>query len=147
MREATPTINVFYTIIMKVRIKKWAAVAVWKWIVANDETECGICRVKFDGCCPDCRVPGDDCPIGTSPLGSRCALSSGWKVNGGPELFECQITFPKKKVWATPSLMFSCFSSVTGRCKHSFHMHCIVKWLAVSHVQCPMCRQEWHFSD
>ena len=47
---------------MKVRIKSWMAVAVWKWI-AND-TDCGICRLPFDGCCPDCRVPGDDCPLG-----------------------------------------------------------------------------------
>jgi hypothetical protein len=32
-----------------------------KWI-ANDDT-CGICRVAFDGCCPDCKLPGDDCPV------------------------------------------------------------------------------------
>ena len=32
-----------------------------KWI-ANDDT-CGICRVAFDGCCPDCKIPGDDCPV------------------------------------------------------------------------------------
>lgn len=48
---------------MKVKVKSWTAVAVWKW-VANDETECGICRLPFDGCCPDCRLPGDDCPLG-----------------------------------------------------------------------------------
>ncbi len=48
---------------MKVRIKKWVAVAFWKW-EANGDTDCGICRLSFDGCCPDCRVPGDDCPLG-----------------------------------------------------------------------------------
>ncbi len=47
---------------MKLRIKSWMGVAVWKWI-AND-TDCGICRLPFDGCCPDCRIPGDDCPLG-----------------------------------------------------------------------------------
>ena len=46
---------------LKVSIKEWAGVASWKWI-ANDDT-CGICRVAFDGCCPDCRLPGDDCPL------------------------------------------------------------------------------------
>jgi len=38
------------------------AVAVWRW-VANDDS-CGICRMQFDACCPDCKLPGDDCPLG-----------------------------------------------------------------------------------
>ncbi len=46
---------------LKVTIKNWNGVASWKWI-ANDDT-CGICRVAFDGCCPDCKIPGDDCPL------------------------------------------------------------------------------------
>ncbi|KAG5149438.1 hypothetical protein JHK82_016319 [Glycine max] len=29
---------------------------------AQDET-CEICRMAFDGCCPDCKLPGDDCPL------------------------------------------------------------------------------------
>ena len=40
----------------------WNTVALWHW-VAKDDT-CGICRMPFDGCCPDCKVPGDDCPLG-----------------------------------------------------------------------------------
>jgi anaphase-promoting complex subunit 11 len=47
---------------MKVKVKRVNAVAVWKWNVPNDDV-CGICRVAFDGCCPDCHIPGDDCPI------------------------------------------------------------------------------------
>jgi hypothetical protein len=23
-----------------------------------------LIRLPFDGCCPDCKMPGDDCPIG-----------------------------------------------------------------------------------
>lgn len=46
---------------LKVHFKGWNGVASWKWI-ANDDT-CGICRVAFDGCCPDCKLPGDDCPL------------------------------------------------------------------------------------
>lgn len=42
----------------------WTAVATWRWI-ANDDN-CGICRTAFDGCCPDCKMPGDDCPLGKS---------------------------------------------------------------------------------
>ncbi|CAJ1957676.1 unnamed protein product [Sphenostylis stenocarpa] len=39
----------------------WHGVASWTWD-AQDET-CGICRMAFDGCCPDCKLPGDDCPL------------------------------------------------------------------------------------
>ena len=46
---------------LKVTVRGWNGVASWKWI-ANDDT-CGICRVAFDGCCPDCKLPGDDCPL------------------------------------------------------------------------------------
>lgn len=48
---------------MKVTIKKWDAVAFWKW-VAPGEDICGICRVQFDGTCPTCKFPGDACPLG-----------------------------------------------------------------------------------
>ncbi|GAY69635.1 hypothetical protein CUMW_289590 [Citrus unshiu] len=34
---------------------RWHAVASWTWD-AHDET-CGICRMAFDGCCPDCKLP------------------------------------------------------------------------------------------
>ena len=46
---------------MKVKIKNWTAVGTWQW-VSNDDT-CGICRMSFEACCPDCRTPGDDCPL------------------------------------------------------------------------------------
>ncbi|XP_012853788.1 PREDICTED: anaphase-promoting complex subunit 11, partial [Erythranthe guttata] len=39
----------------------WHAIGSWTWD-AQDET-CGICRMAFDGCCPDCKLPGDDCPL------------------------------------------------------------------------------------
>jgi Anaphase-promoting complex subunit 11 RING-H2 finger len=53
--------------IMKVIIKKWDAVTQWRWKLGkeeeDDEDVCGICRVAYDACCPDCKLPGDDCPI------------------------------------------------------------------------------------
>ena len=36
----------------------------------DDEAEddvCGICRLAFESCCPDCKVPGDDCPLSEHP--------------------------------------------------------------------------------
>ncbi|KAF9650666.1 anaphase-promoting complex subunit Apc11 [Thelephora ganbajun] len=56
---------------MKVKIKSWHAIAQWRWDTGNadhDEGDgegdvCGICRVPYEGCCPTCKVPGDDCPL------------------------------------------------------------------------------------
>ncbi|KAJ3297059.1 hypothetical protein BCR33DRAFT_718540 [Rhizoclosmatium globosum] len=55
---------------MKVKIKQWNGVAVWRWetkqssqVDDDDDDVCGICRGPFDGCCPDCKTPGDDCSI------------------------------------------------------------------------------------
>ncbi|CAN6575880.1 unnamed protein product [Malus baccata var. baccata] len=47
--------------ILRILLTVWHAVASWTWD-AQDET-CGICRMAFDGCCPDCKLPGDDCPL------------------------------------------------------------------------------------
>ncbi|GAA98723.1 uncharacterized protein L969DRAFT_84563 [Mixia osmundae IAM 14324] len=29
----------------------------------EEEDVCGICRAPFDGCCQDCKRPGDECPL------------------------------------------------------------------------------------
>ncbi|GAB2293289.1 ubiquitin-protein ligase Anaphase Promoting Complex [Dionaea muscipula] len=50
-----------YVYIFSSKLEIWHAVASWTWD-AQDET-CGICRMAFDGCCPDCKLPGDDCPL------------------------------------------------------------------------------------
>lgn len=78
---------------MKVKIKTWNAVASWRWDVPEDDV-CGICRVQFDGTCPNCRFPGDDCPL-------RMALPSL------PVL-----------LYSAPPLTLT----VVGKCGHSFHM-------------------------
>lgn len=46
---------------MKMTVQKVRVVAAWTWDAGDDA--CGICRNAFDGCCPDCNVPGDMCPI------------------------------------------------------------------------------------
>lgn len=50
----------------RVTVKKWHPVAAWKWSV-REET-CGICRSAFDATCPNCKIPGDDCPPCASKL-------------------------------------------------------------------------------
>ncbi|QRD92389.1 putative anaphase promoting complex subunit Apc11 [Aspergillus flavus] len=47
---------------MKVTIKEWNGVATWRWDMPEDDV-CGICRVQFDGTCPTCKFPGDDCSL------------------------------------------------------------------------------------
>lgn len=63
---------------MKVIIKEWHAVAQWQWDTGRqddgngdgeeEEDVCGICRNPFEGCCPTCKVPGDDCPLSVFSL-------------------------------------------------------------------------------
>lgn len=47
---------------MKVKITRWNAVATWQWDVPEDDV-CGICQIHFDGACPTCKYPGDDCSL------------------------------------------------------------------------------------
>jgi anaphase-promoting complex subunit 11 len=79
---------------MKVIIKRWNAVAQWRWdtriphsrttegndMILNEDAAvneaeeeddvCGICRVAFEACCPACKTPGDDCPLSQSCFSS-----------------------------------------------------------------------------
>ncbi|RKF84239.1 Anaphase-promoting complex subunit 11 [Golovinomyces cichoracearum] len=52
---------------MKVKILKWNAVATWRWDI-NDDDVCGICQVHFEGTCPTCKYPGDECSL----LSGKC---------------------------------------------------------------------------
>lgn len=62
---------------MRVRIKDYHAFTTWHWDLSGDGAEetntanelCGICRVSFDGTCPLCKYPGDECPL---VLGQGC---------------------------------------------------------------------------
>jgi hypothetical protein len=47
-------------------------------------------------------------------------------------------------------LPLACIVAVWGKCKHAFHMQCIMKWLESQQnvkQDCPMCRQEWKFRE
>ncbi|XP_030317645.1 anaphase-promoting complex subunit 11 isoform X1 [Calypte anna] len=52
---------------MRVRVRGWHGVASWLW-VANDEN-CGICRMAFNGCCPDCPAALPHVPAGVEVQG------------------------------------------------------------------------------
>eukprot|EP00727_Mastigamoeba_balamuthi_P005267 m51a1_g14739 hypothetical protein (101) ;mRNA; r:279125-279490 len=55
---------------MKLRVKRWQAVAKWHWDLpsATADDTCGICQFQFDAFCPACKMPGDSCP----PAKGRC---------------------------------------------------------------------------
>ena len=79
---------------MKVVIKEWNGVASWRWDMPEDEV-CGICRVQFDGTCPTCKYPGDDCAL------RMCTAPS---------------TNIKHRSFTDIIII------VIGKCGHSFHM-------------------------
>lgn len=110
---------------LRVKIKRYHAVARWTWNVAGvnptdsaaddgstvsssrqrmsvdfppDEEEevCTICQSAFEGTAPGTKFPGDECPV----------------------------------VW--------------GKCGHSFHLSCVSTWLG-DKPTCPYCRAEWEF--
>ncbi|KAL6233322.1 anaphase-promoting complex subunit 11 RING-H2 finger-domain-containing protein [Aspergillus navahoensis] len=60
---------------MKVTLKEWNAVATWRWDMPEDEV-CGICRVQFDGTCPTCKFPGDDCSLLLGKCGHSFHMTS-----------------------------------------------------------------------
>eukprot|EP00758_Cryptobia_borreli_P013539 Tbor_TRINITY_DN5845_c0_g1::TRINITY_DN5845_c0_g1_i1::g.6520::m.6520/K03358/APC11; anaphase-promoting complex subunit 11 len=102
---------------MSVEITKIQLVAKWVWDIPSDETStdkrnncespmhpsstddevCGICRLLYTDSCPNCKIPGDDCPL------------------------------------------------ATGKCRHTFHIHCIEQWTAKQKLDCPLCRQVWDY--
>ena len=122
--EAPPS-SAAATTRLRVRIKRYHAVARWTWNVAGvspgdngddgstasraaqqrmsvdfppDEEEevCTICQSAFEGTAPGSKFPGDECPV----------------------------------VW--------------GKCGHSFHLSCVSTWLG-DKTTCPYCRAEWEF--
>lgn len=40
----------------------------------DDEDVCGICQVPYEGCCPNCKIPGDDCPLSASRRPKDCFI-------------------------------------------------------------------------
>ena len=115
---------------MKVVVKRWHAVAQWRWDTGNPEQDddgegdvCGICRVPYEGCCPSCKMPGDDCPLSK--------FTSFF-------FFFFQAL---KETQKTDTLT----AIVWGECTHVFHMHCLLKWIGTvaSKQQCPMDRRAW----
>ncbi len=51
-----------------IKLIKYCPVASWHWDVGDMGDSCSICHMAFDGCCPDCKFPGDDCP----PVWGEC---------------------------------------------------------------------------
>ena len=47
---------------LTIKIHNWKQGMSWKWDVPENEV-CGICRNAFEGVCPTCKIPGDDCPL------------------------------------------------------------------------------------
>ena len=85
---------------MKVTIQQWNAVATWRWDMPEDDV-CGICRVQFDGTCPTCKYPGDDCTL-------RMSMSTTFYVDWTPRsplsysYWEMRPLFPHGTAFSSP---------------------------------------------
>jgi len=47
----------------------------------EEDDVCGICRLAFESTCPECKIPGDDCPLSTYPI----SLLTEYKMGGGAD--------------------------------------------------------------
>lgn len=85
---------------MKVTIRSWHSVATWRWDMPEDDV-CGICRVQFDGTCPTCKYPGDECTLCmlyTPQKSLRCSYTRPMetrergelKIFGGSTIADCK---------------------------------------------------------
>jgi anaphase-promoting complex subunit 11 len=125
---------------MKVLIKKWDAVATWRWDLPEDDV-CGICQVHFDGTCPTCKYPGDDCrlcklhcPVLYSIASLLCQGTV--RANIRPK---CPGNVVTTFTWSVPA-----WSMLSGKLGVADNLkHCIMEWIKQdsSKGQCPMCRQ------
>ncbi|KAI1422594.1 anaphase-promoting complex subunit 11 [Xylaria sp. FL1777] len=112
---------------MKVKIKKWDAVATWRWDLPEDDV-CGICQVHFDGTCPTCKYPGDDCSLCEFAVcPGNVVTTFTWSVPG--------------EASPTPSDHMSLKLTATK--------HCIMEWIKQGSAkgQCPMCRQKFEWNE
>jgi len=76
---------------MKVRITKWNTVATWRWDIPEDDV-CGICQVHFDGTCPTCKYPGDDCSL--RELARRNDCKTAGELTSVPSVWQMWSQFP-----------------------------------------------------
>lgn len=62
-----------------IRVRRWRPVAAWQWLAtANDSRECGICQNGLEHACPQCQLPGDECPLAVGrcnhPFHAHCIV-------------------------------------------------------------------------
>ncbi|TXG58538.1 hypothetical protein EZV62_016367 [Acer yangbiense] len=129
--------------------------------------------MAFDGCCPDCKLPGDDCPLRISQdqflhwnmIQKVLVETSDFLIFLFIFLYDV-LAFEIEPCLDCPQIPFcrhggrvQCvlidfvrtndlsLLAVWGACNHAFHLHCILKWVNSQTPQalCPMCRREWQF--
>ena len=71
-------------------------------------------RVAFDGCCPDCKFAGDDCPLVSCKLCIRLNIESQNTQYLGPGLLPC-------RMWTLLDICFPGVGSVQPLLSHPLH--------------------------
>ena len=71
-------------------------------------------RVAFDGCCPDCKFAGDDCPLVSCKLCVSLNIESQNTQYLGPGLLPC-------RMWTLLDIFFPGVGSVQPLLSHPLH--------------------------
>lgn len=120
---------------MKVTIKEWNAVASWRWNMPEDEV-CGICRVQFDGTCPTCKFPGDDCSLCMSRTDFHLTFAYILTIFLANSTRKMRSFFPHGSL--SPP-----FPASPHAADLINEQHCLLTWIQQESSKglCPMCRQ------
>jgi RING-box protein 1 len=122
----------------RVVVKKWNAVAYWRW--SRDQDQCAICTNEL-------MVP---CTFSALCVCMSC-LKCVCVIVSSSHLLLYFIHTPHHRrpaglttCEANPHLDNECSVS-WGACSHAFHFHCITNWLK-KHSTCPLDDLEWEFA-
>ena len=95
-----------------------------------EDEVCGICRVQFDGTCPTCKHPGDDCTLRLF----NCSLIIAFILTIFTVIGKCGHSFHM-----VPKIKYRHHAYESDE----YLQHCILTWIQQDSAkgQCPMCRQ------
>lgn len=83
------------------------------------------------------QIDGRQLAIGCGIQKTKIVLSAKWhSITAVQTAHFLVITVLQVIVWRGVDVI------VTGKCRHSCHLHCMSKWLQ-SHDTCPECRSKW----
>ena len=96
-----------------------------------EDDVCGICRVQFDGTCPTCKYPGDDCALRMLSF------------NSSHKSIVTDRRYSDWDMWTLLSYGMRTRRIEWGSGSADVEKHCLLTWIQQDSSKglCPMCRQ------